>query len=288
MNWKKVSVVGVLVLVLLCGLAMASSTPPKASASLKTRVAKAYAKVGQTAPAAVRPVVGTPAPAAMAEAIVPETTGALELIAPPEELHRANSHAMSTSVAPMAPMHAVAAGKMAPGAAAKVANRQAKAKAGSIVAATPRGKPAAPKAASMVQPKAAQASAAKPKNLFSYVRLLNYSPHPQEEVFLKNNPLVLKDRKYHFSVKYDETWKVLSDDLGHLNALGFNISILEGDKAIRVLKVPAANINVKTLKKGQILGIAEVAPYTFKIAVDSFAVKNKGVTELTFRMDVTQ
>jgi hypothetical protein len=134
--------------------------------------------------------------------------------------------------------------------------------------------------------KQAKAQKVKPEQLFSYVRLLNYAPHPLNEDFLKNNPLSLNGKHYWLRVKYDEDWKVINDDEGYIKALGFEINIMENNKAVRNLKTPKVKIDSKTIKKGMILGIAEVAPYRFKISVDEFTKSRKGVSELVFKLDL--
>ncbi len=132
----------------------------------------------------------------------------------------------------------------------------------------------------------AAAPAAKPGKLFSYVRLLNYAPHPNVEEFLKDRPLALKNRNYWFSVKYIEGWKALSDDEGLLQNVCFEISLMDGDRKIRTLRTPKVEIKPESIAKGQILGIAEVPPYRFYITVDQFTLKKQGVSELVFRLDL--
>jgi hypothetical protein len=61
---------------------------------------------------------------------------------------------------------------------------------------------------------------------------------------------------------------------------------MENNKAVRNLKTPKVKIDSKTIKKGMILGIAEVAPYRFKISVDEFTKSRKGVSELVFKLDL--
>lgn len=132
----------------------------------------------------------------------------------------------------------------------------------------------------------AAAPAAKPAKLFSYVRLLNYAPHPTVEEFLKDRPLVLKDRQYWFSVKYIEGWKALSDEEGVLQNVCFEISLMDGDRKVRTLRTPKVDLKPETIAKGQVLGIAEVAPYRFYITVDQFTLKKKGIADLVFKLDL--
>jgi hypothetical protein len=136
------------------------------------------------------------------------------------------------------------------------------------------------------KPQAAMAAAQKPGKLFSYVRLLNFSPHPQEEEFLRDKPLALNGRNYHISVTYREDWKVVSDDEGYLKKIGFDIKLYENEKLVRTLKIPAVALDPKAIKKGLVLGLAEVAPYSFKIAVDSWTISKKGISELVFKFDM--
>lgn len=137
-----------------------------------------------------------------------------------------------------------------------------------------------------VQFQNASAPATKPKKLFSYVRLLNYAPHPTTEEFLKNQPIVRNGHRYWFSIKYLEGWKALNDDEGILQNIGFEISLMDGNQKIRTLRTPKIDINPATLVKGQILGIAEVLPYRFYITVDQFTPKKKGISELIFKLDL--
>jgi len=130
------------------------------------------------------------------------------------------------------------------------------------------------------------APAAKPGKLFSYVRLLNYSPHPQVEEFLKDKPLALKGKSYWFSVKYAEGWKTVTDEEGYLQDVSFEITLMEGDKKVRVLKTPKAVIRADKISKGQVLGIVEVSPYRFYITVDQYTAKTKGIAELVFKLDL--
>lgn len=134
---------------------------------------------------------------------------------------------------------------------------------------------------------AAPSTAVKPGKLFSYVRLLNYSPHPQQEEFLQEKPLALNGKHYHISVAYREDWNVLGDEDAQLKKLGFDINLYENGKVVRTLKIPSTALDGKTVKKGLVLGLAEVAPYKFKIAVDSFTLKDKGIADITFKFDMT-
>ncbi|NLI76428.1 MAG: hypothetical protein GX442_08305, partial [Candidatus Riflebacteria bacterium] len=149
----------------------------------------------------------------------------------------------------------------------------------------PAARPAAV-AAPAKQVQAAAAPAAKPGKLFSYVRLLNYAPHPQTEEFLKDKPLALRGRNLWFSVRYIEGWKALNDDEGLLQDVAFEISLMDGEQKIRTLKTPKVAIKADKMAKGQVLGIAEVAPYRFYITVDQVTLKKKGVAELVFKLDL--
>lgn len=128
------------------------------------------------------------------------------------------------------------------------------------------------------------AQAIRPRELFTLVRMLNYSPHPQKEEILKKNPLRLGQSNYWFTVEYDEDWKVSKNDIGHMKGLSFEINVMENNRKIRTLKTPKIRISSSTIKKGQILGIAEVAPYKFTITVDSYTKNKKGVSELVFKL----
>ncbi|RCK80212.1 MAG: Transcriptional regulatory protein algP [Candidatus Ozemobacter sibiricus] len=136
------------------------------------------------------------------------------------------------------------------------------------------------------QVQSAAAAAAKPGKLFSYVRLLNYAPHPTVEEFLKDRPLVLKDRQYWFSVKYIEGWKALNDEEGLLQNVCFEISLMDGDRKVRTLRTPKVDLKPERIAKGQVLGIVEVPPYRFYITVDQFTLKKKGIADLVFKLDL--
>lgn len=178
------------------------------------------------------------------------------LVAPPAELPAAPSTRMVTSLKPMAP---------------------------SVVPVQNTVKVAEP-----VKEVAAQAKAVKvkPENLFSYVRLLNYAPHPLTEEFLKKTPLAYNGKNYWFAVKYHEDWKVIGDEEGYINGISFEIDVMEGNSKVRSLKTPKVAIDKKSLKKGMVLGIAEVAPYKFTISVEEFTKTKKGISELVFKLDL--
>lgn len=186
-----------------------------------------------------------------------EANQKLMLIPPPAELPSAPSNRMVTSTKAFAP----SASAMKP--------RKA------VVTQSPR-RVEAP----------AKATKVKPEKLFSYVRLLNYAPHPLTEEFLKKSPLSLNGKNYWFSIKYDEDWKVIGDEEGYINGISFEIGIMENNNTVRNLKTPKVAINRKTLKKGMVLGIAEVAPYKFIISVEEFTKNAKGISELIFKLDL--
>lgn len=126
---------------------------------------------------------------------------------------------------------------------------------------------------------------AKPEKLFTLVRLLNYSPHPHSEEFLRKTPLKLYGKKYWFNIRYDEDWKVINDDEGYIQAVSFEIDVMENGNKIRSIKTPKASVNTN-IKKGQILGIAEISPYRFTISVEEFKKTRKGISELVFKLDL--
>ena len=137
-----------------------------------------------------------------------------------------------------------------------------------------------------VAPAQAPAAKAELKNLFTLVRMLNYSPHPLNEDLLRQSPLPLNGKNYWFSVKYDEDWKVISDEEAYMNGISFEISVMEDNQKVRSLKTPKVAINPGKIKKGQVLGIAEVAPYKFNISVEEFTKTKKGISELVFKLDL--
>ena len=256
---KKVALVGMGVVVMgsLCWVATASS------ATANEHVGRYQAR--NQAVVAVR----GPAPVAQAaRSALPAAERKLVLVPPPQELPTINSKAMVTSSVGNVPTRAVPAKRLLRP--APVVRR----------AAAPRR---AVKAHRQVQ--AAPARVRKPQMLFSYARLLNFTPHPTTEDILKDKPVALNGKNYWFKIRYLENWKVLNDDDGHLQDLAFEIKVMENDKEIRVLKTPRVALNPKKLKKGMVLGIAEVAPYRFKIIVDSFSGNRKAISELVFKLD---
>ncbi len=196
------------------------------------------------------------------------------LVAPPGELP-AVSNRMVTSLKPIMP---TATKNCSPAKAAKtskVTKVAASAKAEAQITTT--GKVAA-----------AQAPASKvdPKNLFTLVRLLNYAPHPLTEELLKKSPLAMNGNNYWFSLKYDEDWKVITDDEAYIQGISFEIEVMENNKKVRSMKTPKVAINAAKVKKGQVLGIAEVAPYKFTIKVEEVTKNKKGISELVFKLDL--
>lgn len=197
------------------------------------------------------------------------------LVAPPGELPMASSR-MVTSLKPIVPTNVKHAGTAA-GKVARTAPAAASAKAGVTV-----------KSAKAAKAEVAQAPAVKtdPKNLFTLVRLLNYAPHPLTEELLKSSPLTMNGNNYWFSIKYDEDWKVFNDDDGVIKGISFEIDVMENNKKVRSLKTPKVAIDAAKVKKGQVLGIAEVAPYKFTIKVEEVTKNKKGVSELVFKLDL--
>lgn len=184
----------------------------------------------------------------------------IELMAPPVELKTVPSPSseMVVSVQPMAPV-------------ARVVNA-----------------PPEQSRSSRPAPQRAQYAAKKtrPDTLFTFVRMLNFAPHPLNEELLRHEPLTLGENKYWFSLKYDEDWKVINDDEGYIKGISFEIDVMENNTAVRRLKTPKVAIDAAKIKKGQILGIAEVAPYKFTISVDDFVKTGRGVSELVFKLDL--
>lgn len=182
------------------------------------------------------------------------------LVAPPKELDSSPATQMVTSIKPVAP--AAQPARNASGKAVK------KAKADKVVV--------------------AQAPAQKtvPQNLFTLVRLLNYAPHPLNEELLKHAPLTLEGKNYWFSLNYDEDWKVINDDEGYIKGISFEIEVMENNAKVRSMKTPKVVIDPAKIKKGQVLGVAEVAPYKFTISVEEFTKSKKGVSELVFKLDL--
>lgn|GEM_PF-2004354 len=260
MNFKKIAFIGAGVLVM-GSLSWASSGTVKGSSAgilgkgiPSARYSATQANTVKTSP------IEAPAPA--------QSDSQVSLVPPPAELPRVQNPALITSISPTA---AASALPFPADVKAKKTASHAKATA----------------AKTAVKPGKAAAAATKPQKLFSYVRMLNFSPHPQEEEFLKDKPLVLNGKKYSISVTYLENWKVIGDDDGYLQKLGFEISLFENGNKIRSLKTPSVALDAKSIKAGQVLGIAEVAPYKFHIAVDSFKIKEKAISEIVFKFDLS-
>ena len=180
----------------------------------------------------------------------------IELVAPPAELPQIGSRKMTASLKSFAPVKKV---------------RNIKRRTRKLVVKRPA-----------TQNYVAKAS--KPRELFTLVRLLNYAPHPLEESIFKQSPLRLGNSNYWFTVGYDEDWKVSKNDTGVMRGVSFEINVMENNNKIRTLKTPKVKLRASTIRKGQILGIAEVAPYKFTIKVDSFTKTRKGISELVFKL----
>jgi hypothetical protein len=71
-----------------------------------------------------------------------------------------------------------------------------------------------------------------------------------------------------------------------MKGISFEIEVMEDNNKVRSLKTPKVAINPKKIKKGQILGVAEVAPYKFTISVEEFTRSKKGISELVFKLDL--
>lgn len=281
MDFKKVGFIGTAVLVM-GSFAMAASNAPRNLA----RVANPVPVLKRTPVQAHE--AGVPA---VSQAVAPAQMGKLELVPPPAELPKAASHAMVTSVtpvAPAAPKSASVDARVLKLAQDVLGNPKGKGKA--AVAASPvlptHASRAVPPAAK-VKPQAAVAPARKPGKLFSYVRMLNFSPHPQQEEFLKDKPINMMGNNYHIDVSYNEDWKMISDEDGFLKKIGFSINLYENGKVVRTLKTPPVALDPKSIHKGQVLALAEVAPYKFNVAVDSFTGTPEGIKELVFKFDMT-
>ena len=126
----------------------------------------------------------------------------------------------------------------------------------------------------------------KPKKLYTLSRFLDYSPHPTTENILKDKPVLYNGKNYHFTVTYNEDWKDVTDDFARLNSISFTICVYENGKKVRNLTTPKVQLDSKKVKKGQMIGIAEVSPFKFNISVNNMTVTKKGITELEFKLDL--
>jgi hypothetical protein len=183
----------------------------------------------------------------------------IKLVPPPSELPDIRSRSMVTSITPTAAIPVKASKVAAP------------------VAKSNMRKTTEVRVASAIS---------RPSNIYSYSRLINYAPHPLSEDLLKRTPLSLMGKNYWFSVRYDEDWKVINDDEAYIRGISFEIDVMEGNNKVRSMKTPKVSIDPKKIKKGQVLGIAEVAPYKFTIKVEEFEKKRKGISELVFKLDL--
>ncbi len=265
MDIKKMGLIGSTVLVM-ASLGMAFSNTPtaaKPATNKAVRVATPVIPATDEALTVVPPAPvaanGQTTPAAESKAVTVSPETKLGLVAPPAVMPKAGKKSG---------VKAVEAGA--------VAAKPAVAKPG-VKTAAKNG----PKAQS------AQAGVAKPKNLFSYVRTLSYSPHPQEEEFLREKPLTLNGSEYYISVAYREKWDALDDEDGRIKAVGFDINVYQDGKKVRTLKVPEFVLKPGKMQKGQVIGLAEVAPYKFKIAIYDFTREDGGFSDFTFKFDMS-
>lgn len=139
---------------------------------------------------------------------------------------------------------------------------------------------------SVTKPTSVTKLGSKPQQLYSYVRMLDYSPHPRTENILKDKPVLYNGKNYHFTVTYNEDWKYVSDELSLMNGISFTINVYENGKRVRNLTTPKVQLNPQKVKKGQTIGIAEVSPFKFNIKINDMTVTKKGVTVLEFKLDL--
>lgn len=123
-----------------------------------------------------------------------------------------------------------------------------------------------------------------PKTIYNLTRLLDYSPHPTTEYLMQDQPVLFNGKQYWFVVTYNEDWKE-SKDSATMTGISFKIDVMENNKKVRDLTTPKVTLNKKT-KKGQVIGIAEVAPFKFNIKVDSVSTASNGAKELVFSLDI--
>ena len=55
---------------------------------------------------------------------------------------------------------------------------------------------------------------------------------------------------------------------------------------MRDLTTPIVDLKAKNLKKGQPIGIAEVSPFKFNIKVENITKNAKGISDLTFKLEL--
>ena len=139
---------------------------------------------------------------------------------------------------------------------------------------------------SVTKPTSVTKLGSKPRQLYSYARMLDYSPHPTTESILKDKPVLYNGKNYHFTVTYNEDWKYVSEDLALMNGISFTINVYENGKKVRTLTTPKVQLNSQKTKKGQTIGIAEVAPFKFNIKINDITANKKGITVLEFKLDL--
>ena len=126
----------------------------------------------------------------------------------------------------------------------------------------------------------------KPRQLYTFTRMLDYSPHPTTENILKDKPVLYNGKYYYFTVTYNEDWKDVTDDSARFNAISYTINVFENNKKVRTLTTPKVQLDPKKTKKGQTIGIAEVSPFKFNIKVSNLTTTKKGITVLEFKLDL--
>lgn len=124
------------------------------------------------------------------------------------------------------------------------------------------------------------------KLLFTLTRLLNYSPHPLQEDLLRESPLVYNGNYYWFSICYKEEWEAKSDTEAYLQAISYIVQIVENNKVVRTIETPKIDLKTK-IEKDQKLAIIKVAPYRIDIAVDSVEYLKEGISEFTYKLELS-
>lgn len=126
----------------------------------------------------------------------------------------------------------------------------------------------------------------KPKQIYTLTRMIDYSPHPTTENILKDKPIAYNGNNYYFTVTYKEGWKDISASEACLDSICFNINVYENGKKVRDLTTPKVNLKAKNIKKGQPIGIAEISPFKFNIKLEKITKNAKGISDLTFKLEL--
>lgn len=124
------------------------------------------------------------------------------------------------------------------------------------------------------------------KSLFTFKRLLNFDQRPQEEELLKDNPIIRNGKKIWFKIRYIENWRNITDMDAYLEKIAFQITVMDGNKPIQVVKTPVYAVSPKSVSKGKVISVIEILPYRLIISLDQFNATKDGVTDIIYKLDI--